>query len=43
MVLEPNVRVLATKLRACIQKAEADIAAGTNQLEQSRAPETAEA
>ena len=43
MVLEPNVRVLATKLRACIQKAEADIAAGTIQLEQSRAPETAEA
>jgi thioesterase domain-containing protein/acyl carrier protein len=26
MVLEPNVRVLAARLRACIQKAEADIA-----------------
>ena len=27
MVLEPNVRVLAARLRACIQQAEADIAA----------------
>jgi len=29
MVLEPNVRVLAARMRACIQKAEAQIAAAT--------------
>jgi hypothetical protein len=28
MVLEPNVRVLAARLRACIEEAEGQIAAG---------------
>jgi hypothetical protein len=32
MVLEPNVRVLAARLRACIQKAEAGVAAARGGL-----------
>jgi len=39
MVLEPNVRVVAARLRACIQKAEAGIAARAR-AEQAKSPHT---
>lgn len=42
MVLEPNVRVLAARIRACIQRAEAEIAAAANARDGGRAGKTSQ-